>query len=79
MMLCVQPDGPDELLSLREVAELVGLARGTIRSYLYLQQLPPDHPRFRGADLFPRPVARRFGKAPAWWRSSIESWTRPRS
>jgi hypothetical protein len=77
MMLCVQPDGRERPLSLREVSELIGHAPGTVKSWLWRQKLPPEDRNYRGANLFPEPDWRN-GKLPAWWRASIEHWMRTR-
>jgi predicted DNA-binding transcriptional regulator AlpA len=75
MMLCVETEGPERPLSLREVSELVGLARGTIRDRLWRQKLPSGDPNYRGANLFPEPDWIN-GKLPMWWHASITSWLR---
>lgn len=60
----------DQLLSLNEVAELTGIAPESISRYLL-------DDRQKDERSFPKPD-KRFGKSPAWLRTTIEAYLETR-
>lgn len=53
----------DEQWTIREVADHLEVAEGTVRGYLSRGQIPGEDGR--------------LGRTPWWWRSTIEEWARP--
>jgi hypothetical protein len=52
--------GPDRLVTLKEISEIIGLHPNTVTSYRSRSQMPPPDEQ--------------FGRTPLWYLSTIRRW-----